>query len=324
MAPRITLPAGPDGLSGRRACAARRCPNGLAKLRYALIRIPINSRADIMFCPATGRGKGTGSEAACFSSRRCLSPRFAGRTGTTPGTGTAEQHGGASPLRRCRPKARELTGPRITPWGRAGTPRTRRAFTLVEIVLAAAIIALLAGTFVLALGQWYQKQSVDESALRVEAILRMARAEACSQGRLIRLAFDPSSLCPSILWEPSPLQEPGRFVPHYGAWANDLPTDLLRFIRCRRTGQSAGRLLTYSDAKEPETPDGEPLQSITFMPDGSCDSAVIEVAAADGLDPRTGRIEINGVTGSVSLRMLTPTEQAEQREIDAQAQEAGQ
>ena len=39
-----------------------------------LIRIPINSRADIMFCPATGRGKGTGSEAACFSPRRCLSP----------------------------------------------------------------------------------------------------------------------------------------------------------------------------------------------------------------------------------------------------------
>jgi prepilin-type N-terminal cleavage/methylation domain-containing protein len=210
----------------------------------------------------------------------------------------------------------------LTPWGQAGTLRTRRAFTLVEIILAAAIIALLAGTFVLAMGQWYQRQSLDESAMRVEAILRMARAEACSQGRLIRLAFDPASLSPVITWEPSPLQEPGRFVPHYGAWANDLPTDLLRFIQCRRTGQSARKLLTYSDVREPATPDGEPLQSITFMPDGSCDSAVIELAAADGLDPRIGRIEINGITGSVSLRILTPTEQDEQRAIDAEAQEA--
>jgi len=212
--------------------------------------------------------------------------------------------------------------PRITlppgPDGLSG----RRAFTLVEIILAAGIIALLAGMFVAAMGQWYQKQSLDESALRVEAILRMARAEACSQGRLVRLAFDPASGTPVIAWEPDPLQAPGRFVPHYGAWANDLPTDLLRFIRCRRTGQSAAKLLTYSDAQEGETPDGEPLQSVTFMPDGSCDSAVIEVASADGLDPRIGRIEINGITGSVSLRMLTPTEQAEQKEIDAAAQEA--
>ena len=66
MAPRITLPPGPDGLSMGRARAARRCPNGPASLRYAL-----------------------------------------------------------------------------TPWGQAGTLRTRRAFTLVEIILAAAIIALL-------------------------------------------------------------------------------------------------------------------------------------------------------------------------------------
>lgn len=198
----------------------------------------------------------------------------------------------------------------------------RRAFTLVEIILAAAIIALLAGAFVLAMGQWYQKQSLDECALRVEAILRMARAEACSQGRQIRLAFDPASGSPVIAWEPDPLQAPGRFVPYYGAWANDLPTDMLRFIRCRRTGQSARKLLTYSDAQESETPDGEPLQSVTFMPDGSCDSAVIEVASADGLDGRIGRIEVNGITGSVSLRMLTPTEQAEQQEIDAAAEEA--
>ena len=66
----------------------------------------------------------------------------------------------------------------------------------------------------------------------------MARAEACSRGRRFRLAFNPDTLAPMIQWEPKPLAEPGVFVAHYGAWANDLPTDLLTFVSCRRTGES--------------------------------------------------------------------------------------
>lgn len=199
----------------------------------------------------------------------------------------------------------------------------RLGFTLVEVILAVAIVGLLAGTFILAFGDWYQREAIDDGARRVESILRVARAEACSQGRRFRLAFGQSApeAAPMILWEPRPLAEPGRFVPFYGAWANDLPTDLLTFIQCRRTGDSARKLLTYNDADEPVSPDGAPLQSLTFMPDGSCDSAIIEVVAADGRDNRVGRIEINGLTGSISLRMLTPTEQAEQQAIDDEAQE---
>ncbi len=199
----------------------------------------------------------------------------------------------------------------------------RQAFTLVEVILAVAIIGLLSGTFILGLGTWYQREAIDDGARRVESILRVARAEACSQGRRFRMAFDSSREAARVFfWEPRPLAEPGRFIPYYGAWANALPTDLLTFIQCRRTGDSARKLLTYNDADEPVSPDGLPLQSLTFMPDGSCDSAIIEVVAADGLDDRVGRIEINGLTGSISLRMLTPTEQAEQQAIDDEAQEA--
>lgn len=194
----------------------------------------------------------------------------------------------------------------------AGRPRggPRAGFTLFEIILAAAIIVILSGAIILGVGGWYRKQGVDEGARRVEAILRMARAEACSQGRRVRLAFDPTDLTPAIYWEPDPLGQPGLFVRHYGQWANDLPTDVIVFLSCRRTGASAARLLTYSEAEEPVTPDGEPLESLTFLPDGSCDSAVIEVADADGVDLRVGRLEIDGITGAVRLSMLTPTEQA--------------
>ena len=66
--------------------------------------------------------------------------------------------------------------------------RTRRAFTLVEVILAVAIIGLISGTFILGLGSWYQREAVDDGARRVESILRVARAEACSQGRRRRVS----------------------------------------------------------------------------------------------------------------------------------------
>jgi len=203
-----------------------------------------------------------------------------------------------------------------------GASRPRLGFTLFELILAAAIFALVSGSIILAVGGWYREQSVDECARRVEAILRLARAEACGRSRRIRLAFDAETLAPAILWEPEPLAEPGRFVPHFGQWAHDLPTEELQFLSCRRTGASAVKLLTYSDAEEPASAEGEPLESVTFLPDGSCDSAVIEMTALDGLDPRVGRIEIDGVTGTVTLRILTPLEQEEQEEANAAAEEA--
>ncbi len=201
--------------------------------------------------------------------------------------------------------------------------RLRAGFTLVEVILAVAIIGVLAGTLVISTTGWYRTEAVEQAAGRVESILRVARAQACSQSRRFRLAFEQSetTTTPMILWEPRPLAEPGNFVPHYGAWANDLPSDLLTFIQCRRTGDSARKLLTYSDVEEPVSPEGEPLQSVTFLPDGSCDSAVIEFVAADGPDGRVGRIEINGLTASIDMRIMTATEYAEQQAIDQEAQE---
>lgn len=206
---------------------------------------------------------------------------------------------------------------------RFGSPRAcgrRAGFSLFEIVLAIGILAILTGAMVLGVGGWFNTQRIDEGARRLESILRLARAESASRGRRIRLAFDVETLQPSIEWEPLPLREAGQYVPLPAGWAHDLPTEELRFITCRRTGESALQMLTFEENAELATEDGGILQSVTFYPDGSCDSAVIEVGDPEQVDLRIGRIDLNGATGTIGLRILTPTEYADQELIDAEAE----
>jgi type II secretory pathway pseudopilin PulG len=192
-------------------------------------------------------------------------------------------------------------------------------FTIMEIVVAIAVLALLAGVMVTGFSAWYDTERIEESARRLESILRLARAEAGSRGRRIRLVFDAQTLRGAIEWEPQPLEEPGVFVAHPAAWAHDLPNEELRFLRCQRIGASALQLLTYQREEELESQDGGVLQAVMFYPDGSFDSAIIEVGDAQEADLRVGRIDLDGLNGMIQLRMLTPTEQEDQAELDEEA-----
>ena len=71
--------------------------------------------------------------------------------------------------------------------GPAGNGRGA-GFTIIEIVLAIGLLVLLAAVMVTGFGRWYDTERIDEGARRVEAVLRMARAEASSSGRRIRLS----------------------------------------------------------------------------------------------------------------------------------------
>jgi hypothetical protein len=54
--------------------------------------------------------------------------------------------------------------------------------------------------------------------------------------------------------------------------------------------------------------------SITFNPDGSSDSARLVLRSTEPSDDRSACIELDGVTASVSLRLMTPTERVEWEE----------
>ena len=184
-------------------------------------------------------------------------------------------------------------------------PRTRRGFTLLEVVLALAILILMAGIVVVSFPALAGSHSLEEASLRMETALRMARADAANKGLRLRLAFDQEEGRVTVLWEPEPLTGPGEFVEYTTCtWQKFLQVEGIVVERCQFVGTSAYR--NFDDATVAGGYASDPDQTaVTFEPDGSSDSVVIELVAAEVLEGPRARVELEGLTGAVSRRILT-------------------
>ncbi len=194
--------------------------------------------------------------------------------------------------------------------GSDGPPPVRRAgFTLLELTLAAALIVLLVGTMVLSLSGWNESRRLEEGARRFEAMLCMARADAANLGRRLRLDFgENEDGLPEIqlLWESDPLGGAQQFTPYTACtWTHHVPSGLVEVARCESSGW---------DVTERDRSDETVLEPVTFYPDGSCDSAEIELISTSPADNRRALIEIDGLTGAVTRRILTSAELEEEVE----------
>jgi len=184
-------------------------------------------------------------------------------------------------------------------------PRTRRGFTLLEILLALAVFVLLAGVLVVNFPALQGGQALEETSLRIETALRMARADAANKGRRLRLEFDQEADRATVLWEPEPLTSPGEFVEYTaGTWQKFLEIDGVEIERCEFVGPSVYR--NYEEATAGGGDAADPARTVvTFEPDGSSDSVLIELVAADAPEGCRARVELDGLTGAVSRRILT-------------------
>lgn len=217
------------------------------------------------------------------------------------------------------PAADGERGGHAAPSGRVGPgPRTRAAglaaasagFTLLELLLALGLMAMMAGMVLLNVDMLRGDRALDEGVLRMETALRMARADAANQGRRFRLAFSEADGKIRVLWEPDPLAEPGQFAEYTACtWDDYLASENVRVDRWELIGPSFYQL--------PDIGTGETFGNrtdaavaITFEPDGSSDSAVIEIVATDGFDVRRGVIAIEGMTGVITSRILSSEEAA--------------
>lgn len=207
--------------------------------------------------------------------------------------------------------------------------RQRPGFTLVEILLALFVIGLIAGVFVLNLGSLRKGTEMQEGAIRMETAIRLARADAANTGKRLRFTFDADTGMLRVLWEADPINKPGEFSDYTAAsWPAMLPASLVRVNRCTITSAASTGLpvetdaeseLATTDASAPATSSTdawtESRQALTFYPDGSSDSAVIELAHPDtatgdnGTGDRTV-IEVDGINGTVSTRTMTADEDA--------------
>jgi prepilin-type N-terminal cleavage/methylation domain-containing protein len=193
--------------------------------------------------------------------------------------------------------------------GRKRVLRVRGGFTLLEILLALTIMGLLMAALAVNWSALAGGQDLEEGAARLETALRMARADAANLGRRIRLAFDEIDGRFIVFWEADPLAEPGRFAEYTACtWDDFVSMDRIRLERCQLGGLSLTQVTRMDTAGGGDANAGP--AAITFEPDGSSDSAVIEVSAVDERDTRHVIIELEGLTGTITSRILSPEELA--------------
>jgi len=183
--------------------------------------------------------------------------------------------------------------------------RPQPGFTLVELILVIALLVVSAGLLVINLAGWHRYSFLEEGADRFATLARMARAESANRGRCLRLSFSGEDHAPAMLWENDPLAGPGKFVNFKAAWTDMIPTDLVKPLGCRLTGPAAFRTLAAPGAQGDKV---DPCQAITFYPDGSSDSAELTLMNVNEQDTRVAVIDLNGLTGTVTKRILSAKE----------------
>ena len=168
----------------------------------------------------------------------------------------------------------------------------RRAFTLMEILVALAVMVLLIGavTFMTQAGR--RGQLLQDAGQRWATAFRMARAESSLRGKRIQLVFvesesdDVTIMTPVFQIETDPLGAPNQFTTISDGWASRLNVAGIHVSRC---------LLDDTTAEEAEH------ETVLFYPDGSSDSASLRLRHDDPDQTRVIVVHLDGMTGKVDV-----------------------
>ena len=159
---------------------------------------------------------------------------------------------------------------------------------------------------------------VTENASRMRSLLRSARADAANTGKRMRVSFDPETTQPLVSIEQDGLAQPGVFTPYQAWWVKlvDLQGGV-RIVECQLAGASDFEEISAGSPGLAAQEEAE-LAEITFLPDGSSDSARIVLASSDEDRPWRMEVTLNGVDGSIQTRELGDEEDelAEDDELD--------
>lgn len=204
------------------------------------------------------------------------------------------------------------------------SPRGEKGFSLVELLLTLVLILCLAAASVFTFTAIYQSANLDEGSDRFQSLVRFAQAEAATTGRKVRLQFVPAVPVETqvtteattelraikVTWEADLLNAPGVFQDYTNkAWSEEIVNELVGVEKVQPI-QSPNAPPAQETAMPlaGETADASALEedfpSITFYPDGSCDSAEIVLASRNSDDDRRLAVRLSGLLGSVSTRTL--------------------
>ncbi|MCK4624935.1 MAG: GspH/FimT family pseudopilin [Phycisphaerae bacterium] len=179
-------------------------------------------------------------------------------------------------------------------------PATETGFTLLEMVLAVALVVMLSGVFIVVFSGSLSKAQTDAASGRIASLLRSTRAEAALAGRRFRLTFDTDTDQPIVTIERDGLGEPGAFTAYKAWWIEQsLLPEGITVAACELSGES-----TPDETDKFETDEQDDPDEITFMPDGSSDSARIVLTSDEKEHPWAVEITLNGIDGTITTREI--------------------
>jgi prepilin-type N-terminal cleavage/methylation domain-containing protein len=223
-----------------------------------------------------------------------------------------------------------------------------RGFTLVELLLAVALVLLLLGGIMLNFPAMQRGADLEEGGTQFESLLRFARSQAASTGRQVRLDFESGmtfqeegpKFTVRLMWEPDPIGQPGMFedVPEAGGYLRSI-SDLVEVKSCKAETPPPTPPGTTGPAKEGGSPVGTKAGAevgwnadddmmpatfhVHFFPDGSSESADIVLGSHDAGETRAVLIRLIGVTGVIRRRLILPEETNGEKEA-VEADQSGE
>jgi prepilin-type N-terminal cleavage/methylation domain-containing protein len=199
---------------------------------------------------------------------------------------------------------------------RTGWPRrgAGQGFTLIEVLLATALLLLLLGAAVFSFSSLERGAKLDEGVSQFESLLRFARAHATDCGRQVRVVVDQTEETGSglaaekvrLTWEPDPLGNPGVFadLPEVGSYLDRI-NDSVQVESLRLIGPEAAASLDQADPLDDWLDFLPPIQ---FHPDGASDAAEIVLISRDEQDKRRVRLRVTGLTGVIKRSLVEEIE----------------
>ena len=219
--------------------------------------------------------------------------------------------------------------------------RGKQGFSLVELLLTLVLILCLAAASVFTFTAIYKTANLDEGSDRFQSLIRFAQAEAATTGRKVRLQFVPTEDAAveeagaelreiKVTWEADLLNAPGVFEEYTNkAWSEEIVNELVGVTKVAAISENGEPLPSLTDATQSgaavgnefetigavsatgEFSESSDFPSITFYPDGSCDSAEVVLASRNGDDARRLAVRLGGMLGTVTTRTVSATAEGE-------------
>ncbi len=191
-------------------------------------------------------------------------------------------------------------------------------FTLIEVLVVIALLALLAGMAIPLIRGDTPQQQMGASTQRLASLMAMCRAQAMLNGHPVHLTWqagpnDPKGLLlPVVTHEADPIASPGAYKCMAASWATDPIVQKNVQIRLVQLGDFNLASLTKTQGRF-ELPVDPSVQMVEFRPDGTADSAVFvlttKLPEGSSQDELQGWVVLDTVSGLAQVRKPPTAEQ---------------